>query len=211
MKEFLRKRWGALLGAALSSLVTIAATAATSLPGVNSNYATVFTYAYEVSSDKPTYSSTSGAIALASTPTAVCALSGSASKLIRVRRVFWSASLTTAAVESLDLIYRTAAYTAGGGTQPIIVPMDPNSPTATAALEIWTANPTVGAGKPLRDLVLAYSAITSPLSSAPYVFPLGELDQVPILRSANQWLEVNLNASTMTGGVGYCTFEWTEE
>jgi hypothetical protein len=210
MKDFLHKHWGALVGAGLASLVTAIAVANTALPGVNSTLNTMFTYAYEVSPDKPTYSATSGAITLAANPTAVCALSGSATKLVRVRRLFWSASLTTAAVESLDLFYRTAAYT-GAGTQPTAVPMDPNSAAATATLEVWTANPTVGAGNPLRDLLLAYSAITSPLSSAPYVFALGELDQVPILRNANDSLEVNLNASAMTGGVGYCTFEWTEE
>lgn len=210
MKNLLRKHWGALVGAAIASLITVIAVANTALPGVNSTLNTIFTYAYEVSPDKPTYSATSGAITLASNPTAVCALSGSATKLVRVRRLFWSASLTTAAAESLDLFYRTAAYS-GGGTQPVAVPMDPNSAVATATLEVWTANPTVGVGNPLRDILLAYSAVTSPLSSAPYVFPIGALDQVPILRNANDSLEINLNANAMTGGVGYCTFEWTEE
>lgn len=202
MQKLRENLWG-LIGAGLASIITGIAVANTALPGVNSTLQTVFTYAYEDSPDKPTYSATSGAITLASTPTAVCTLQGSATKLVRVRRLIWSETQPLTAIETLDFIYRTAAPTAGQ-VQPTITPRDPNSAAATAVMEAYTSNPTVGAGIVLADFTQSYP-------DASVIYDFGVRDQAVILRNTSDYLEVNLNANTLANGTGYCTFEWTEE
>lgn len=201
------------LMAMLASVLTLLLVNATSLPGVNSTLQTVFTYGFELSSDKPTYSATTGAFTIASSPQDVCAIQGSATKLIRVRRLWWSATSTSAAQEPVDIYFRTASATDGTGVIVSGVKYDTSVVAPTGRMEKWTANPTPGAGSVLWQDLMSYNAITTAnVTASPPMIEFGRAGgQAIILRGLAQSLVVNLNGTTLTGGTGYCTFEWTEE
>lgn len=201
---------------ALVGVVAIGALAqAQQVPGAGSTINAVFNMIYDASTMKPSYRAT-GKIATVASATDVCALQGSATKMVKLRRVQLSTVATTAIAEPVAFIKRSTAASAGGGVQQTVVPMDSinvltnGTNSGTATLETWTANPTVGTTVgALADPTLLWSNATT---IQPYTeFTFGQLASPVVLRGVAESLTLNLNGVTIAGGNLTCTFEWTEE
>lgn len=179
------------------------------VPGINSTLQSIFTLAYEVSTSKPTYSATSGAISPASSATDVCGINGSATKTIRVRRVIVTGNATTTAVTEPLVVMKRSTANVGAGAGLTKVPYSSTSAAASAAVDVWTTNPTVGtAVGMLADILVSLPVSTSPQQAT--VFEFGKFGSPVFLRGAAQGLFINLSGVTITGTLN-CTFEWTED
>lgn len=203
----------------LVGVVAIGSLAAQSqVPGVNSTLNAVFNLVYDNSTMKPTYSAVR-VIATASSATDVCALAGSASKNVRIRKVELSGLSTSVVAEHVGIIKRSAAPSGGTGGMFTSIPYDTvNSLTgsttnaATAIAEYWTANPTVGTIVGfIADPVMPFRAATAGNNDFNLVLDFGTLGSPVVLRGVAQSLAVNLNGITISGGEITCRFEWTEE
>ncbi len=184
------------------------------VPGAGSTINAVFNMVYDASTMKPTYTSTAR-VTVASAATDVCALAGSATKMVKVRKIALSTVASTAIAEPVAFIKRSTAPT-GAGVQPSVIPLDSNNVltnttnVATAIVEVWTANPTVGtAVGALGDPTLLW---TGAATAQPYTeFDFGSLSSPIVLRGVAESIAVNLNGLTYTAGNLGCTFVWTEE
>jgi hypothetical protein len=198
-----------VLIAATASLLTGVLAAQAQFPGVNSNLTTIWTIAWEVSSAKPTYSATVAQFSPVASASDVCTLAGSASKTIRVRRVFFNALPTTAVAEPVSFIKRSTVDTAGTSVVLTGVPYDSQSSAATAVAEYYTANGTLGTSVGvLADITRHFGVSTTVVT--PFMYDFGTYGSALVLRGAAQQLAINLSGTTYTGTIS-CTFEWTEE
>lgn len=196
--------------AGVAALVTSAIVAQAQVPGINSTLNSVFTLAYDNSTMKPSYSATVSGVSAVSSQTDVCSLQGSATKIVKVRRV-WFHNVTSGATvtEPIAILKRSTANSGAGTAIPITAYDTSNPATTVAQAEVWTAAPTVG-------------TLTGVISDVPWTFgnagtldqPLleyfGELAQPIVLRGVAQSVAINLSGTTFTGTIS-CTFEWTEE
>jgi hypothetical protein len=204
--------------AALASLFCAGLVAQAQVPGINSTIQTVFMYAYEMATNKPTYSatmtfapSTSGA-----GNTDVCQLVGSATKTIKVRRVMFGMVATTAVTDPIALVKRStlnAAPSSGGIPIPMVA-YDTGSSAASAKADVFTTNP--------ASLGTLIGVIADPLFSVGNLTTggaqrydaalyYGQLGSSITLRGAAQQLSINFNSFQYAGNIANCTFEWTED
>lgn len=200
----------------LAAFATLALAAQAQVPGVNSTIQSVFNLVYEGSTMKPTYSA-SFSFTPAAAASDICVLGGSATKQVRVRRVILTGVSSAVWTEPVALIRRSTAPS--GGTQALMTAavydttntLTNAANTATANPENFTANPTVGTFvSTLADIWVNFGNLTTGTGTGlNYVF--GERGSALILRSATQYLAVNLNGITYTTPQFSCTFEWTEE
>ena len=206
-----------LLACVATAIITAALAAQAQVPGVNSTLNAVFNLVYDNSTMKPTYSSTMTATT-ATTPGDVCVLKGSATKTVKVRRVIISGKAATVVTEPVYVIKRSTMTTTGTGTLPVITAYDSTNSltnsttnTATAVVEVFTANPTPGTfvGE-LLSAALQYANTTTGLG-ATYIATFGQLGSPVVLRGIAQNIAVNLGGITVASGELTCTFEWTEE
>lgn len=77
----------------------------------------------------------------AATPTDVLVITGSASKLVRLRRIYVGALATAAGSMIVNLIRRSTADTTGTKTSPTPQKIDTADAAATATVDLYTANP----------------------------------------------------------------------
>ena len=198
-----------VLLAVAASLLTGVLVSQAQVPGINSTLQSVFTLAYDQSTMKPTYSSTINGVTPAASATDVCALSGSATKTIKVRRIIVNGFTNGVAVAEPVTILRRSTIYAGAGSSPVETAYDSSNSAATAVAEVWTANPTVGTLVGLlADISVLFPAGTA-LAPAT-VFEFGRLGSPVVLRGVAQSVAVNLSGITIAGTLG-CTFEWTED
>ena len=198
------------------SALAVVATATLALqaqvPGVNSTLQSVFTLAYDNSTMKPTFSA-NGTLAAAASATDICVLSGSATKTVKVRRVYFTGNATAVSSLAVAVVKRSTA--ASGGTSTVLtqVPYDSQNGAGTVAVaETFTANPTVGTlVGVLADVYYTYNNLTTGVGQGPYTFTFGQLGQPVVLRGVAQSIAVNLGGATVAGGVITCGFEWTED
>ncbi len=201
-----------LAGVAIAATATLAVQA--QVPGINSTLNTVFTLAYDNSTMKPTYSATRGGFSPTGTAaTDICELRGSASRTVKVRRIYFNGMATTAATDPVAIIKRSTANTAGTGETLVNVPLDSLNAASTAVVEAYTANPTVGtAVGTIADPQFSFGTLTTAGAQAfPSHLLFGQLGSPIVLRGIAQAVTVNLNAQSLSGIVASCTFEWTEE
>lgn len=93
---------------------------------------------------RATYSAATAAFASAATATDIFIVQGSATKTIRVIAVKVFATQTTAGAGNIFLLKRSTANTGGTTVATTRVPLDSQYPAATATVQHYTANPTVG-------------------------------------------------------------------
>lgn len=202
-----------LLTAIIASLLTAVVVSQAQVPGVNSALNTVFTLAYDNSTMKPSYSAAGLVTATASTTGDICAISGSATKTIKVRRVILGGTL--GAVETIPVAFlkRSTAY-AGAGVQPTVVPYDSANAAGTAVVETWATSPTAGTlvGM-LADVHVTFPNTTTGIGGGGGAkeFIFGQLAQPVVLRGVAQQLGVSYSGTAINTAVVNCTFEWTEE
>ena len=167
---------------------------------------------------KATYGVSTTPFTPPATPTDMATLTGSGSKTIYVYGVTIATTQTTAGVNRIYLIKRSAANTGGTSAAPTIVPYDSNSAGATATPLSYTVNPgALGAAVGNISVMNVYSPIlatgTSSLNQDMYARTTPfTLDTPIILRGTTQVLAVNFNGAALPAGLSVIVnFIWTEE
>lgn len=218
------KHWKSILLAGAIGVVTAVLAANAQIPGVNSTLQSVFTIVYDASTSKPTYSATQTFVPPTSADT-VCTLQGSATKTLRLRRIFIGGQTSTATLDPVAVTRRAAAITTSGTSQLMtIAKYDTNIAGATGVAEIYTYNtvsvlPTEPAiVAELIDLPVFFPALNPTVAYTPQVFTFGERASPVFIRGTADLISVGLNHITLTNGVVAgntasvtCTFEWTED
>lgn len=167
---------------------------------------------------KATYSVSTTPFSPPATPTDMATIFGSASKTIYIYGVSFSSTQTTAGVNRIYLIKRSAANSGGTSAAPTIVPYDSTSVAASATVLSYTVNP-AGLGASLGNIAVqnVYSPIlatgTSSLNQDMYPRTEAfELSTPIILRGVAQGLCLNFNGAALPTGLSViANFLWTEE
>lgn len=159
---------------------------------------------------KPTYKAvTSGVVVTANG--AFFTLQGSATKVIRVTRVYAIGVLTTAAQVLLQVNRTTADVTSSAGAVTITPRLlTSGSAAATAVAKSYTSS-TLGTGNVLlasnRSL---YAPATAVATGSEFLFG-GRNSQALVLNGAAEWMQVTCAASSYTGALFDIDVEFTEE
>lgn len=199
-----------------ATLLTLGLVAQAQVPGVNSTLSNTFTYVGEGATYKPTFSIAT-TVTAASAASDVFELRGSATKLVKIRRIRINGAATTAANMPILLVKRSALDDAGStqGTQPTVAVFDTGNLTgqvaATAIGELFTVNPVENQTfQMVEERLVGLGNFTT---TQPALFDLtwGLHGSVPVLRGAAQTLSINLGGSTFSGNVLFLYVEWTEE
>lgn len=168
----------------------------------------------------PTYHAVGVAIAIGTAPTDVSCITGSATKVIRLKKVRLSGTAGTAINISVFLTKHIVANT--GGTPatstalPTAYPMDSTNPAVSATLQAWTANPTIAdAASTVINGATLFLPVTSTASgAASVIFDWGSGGialEGPVLRGIAQQVCVNLNGVTApSSGLLNVQWVWTE-
>lgn len=200
--------------AGIAAVITTALVVQAQVPGVNSTLNAVFTLAYDNSTMKQTYSSMTQYVSnVAGGATDTCTLTGSATKTIRVRRIYFGMVATTAITDPIAIVKRSTANTGGTSSVMVPVPYDSRNAAATATVAFYTANPTTGTlvGVLADPLFSVGNLTTGGAQSFPSEFQFGRLGQPILLRGIAEVLAVNLNSFGYSGNLTTCGFEWTED
>lgn len=149
-------------------------------------------------------------------PTDIFTITGSATRTIRVTRMWVAAIQTTAASQELDIMIRSTANTGGTSTTSTNVPCDSTNPTATATVRGYTVNPTglgtlVGIARSTKFFIPAGGTVDQ--EEYFYDFTQNGTVQGEVLRGTTQVLSLNWgNGAALTTGLNLnLTIEWTEE
>ncbi len=192
-------------------LLTAGAIALAQVPGINSPFQMVYTYAFDNATNKATYSAQVNALALATSAETVFQINGSSTKLIRIRRVYLSGSTPVTALAEPVFFNKVSSAMPSTGTSSLItaVPYDASSSAATAVVESFTANPT--ASTLVGEIMTpTFRLLPNSTAQSPAEFLFGAQGSNVILRSATQGLAINLGHVT-TSAVVSISVEWTEE
>ena len=163
-----------------------------------------------------TYGAASLSFTVAANPTDVFTITGSATKVVRIKRIVFGASATNPTSFNFFITKRSTANTGGTSTVLTAVPNDSDDLPATAVVRNYTANPTLGT---LVGNVRSYKLVvpqTTPLGGA-VNGPINEIafgnnaGKSIVLRGTSEVLAINMNAATLIGGVIVACIEWTEE
>lgn len=167
-------------------------------------------------SSKATYSATSAPVARAASATDMFVINGSASKTVKVLKVF--ANYSAAASGVANYLYLVKQSTAGsGGTSTTITacPLDSSNAAASAVVKDYTANRTVGTTV-ANVGIFGHAPFVSANNAAiinQCIFDSDKYGQAMTLRGTAEGLAVSNNGVTIPGGtpiVGF-TVVWTEE
>jgi hypothetical protein len=163
---------------------------------------------------KTTYTACSGSFVIAALATDVFYLQGSATKTVRVLHAEVSGSTTSGsgALAVVSLIKRSAANTGGTSTAITIASHDSTNAATTAASVFYTVNPTVlgAAVGTIRSQRADFTAAGAVGTTFAYDFGITP-GQAIVLRGTSQFLVINFNATTVTGGNMDICFDFTEE
>lgn len=167
-------------------------------------------------SSKNAYRAASATFVPAASATDVAEIIGSATKKVIITKFIVAYSATVGATHTFYLVKRgTAANSAGTSTAPTAVPMDTGpAVAATAALKVYTANPTLGT---LVGQVATFNNMnnTSGIASCANIYAMdcAKGDPPIVLRSATETLALNSGGVTVAGTspILAITVEWYEE
>lgn len=161
---------------------------------------------------KATYSAAITGLTVAAAPTDIFTITGSATKTIRVTRITFAGSQTTATQRDILLIKRSAANTGGTSTTETNVPHDSTFAAGTATVRAYTVNPTglgatVGTIRSHKILIA-----TTTTDSDNLIMDFGTRPaQALVVRGVAEVLAINLNGIASAGSSLDISIEWTEE
>jgi hypothetical protein len=167
---------------------------------------------------KATYSAGFLGVASATTATDLFTITGSATKVIRILRLYISGTQNSPGPGNILLIKRSTANAGGTSTTATNTPYDSQNPAGAATVRAYTANPTT-LGTSVGNVAAAKIFITATSGSGgadgldatkTFEFGFGP-DQAIVLRGATQVLAINLNSITYAGSAFDFFVEWTEE
>ena len=149
---------------------------------------------------KTTFSTASLDFTPVTTATDIWTLLGSGTKTVRLLRLTITGFATAAISVNLQLIVRSTADSGGTSSTPALVPHDTNgSPSATAVVNLYSVNPTLGTSVgPIRARKLNLGA-TGSAGTVEWNFS-DKNDQAPVLRGATQQLCLNWNGAAVPAG-----------
>lgn len=162
---------------------------------------------------KATYRYYSAGNTPAATPTDVFTITGSATKTIRIKHIKLTGSAGTAGQFVWYLVRRSGANTGGTSTAPTPLKHDSSDAAATAALALYTANPT-GLGTTVGNIsgVRLFHNVTT---AAPdrFIWDFSTRnDKALVLRGTGDVLAINGNGAALpTGAVLDITVEFEED
>lgn len=168
----------------------------------------------QVSTTPPTYSASIDALNVAGSATDIFTVTGSATKVIRIKRVFLSGWRTANTQFSVIGLKRSTANSAGTSTTPTVVPYDSSYAAGTAVARAYTANPTLGTlvGN-LFTRAVAIGVQTpnnaQSIPTIPFEIEFQE-DRAPVIRGTNEVFSINLAGVSVAGSSLRITVEWTE-
>lgn len=182
-------------------------TSTNTTPGLSDTTIAVRTIPYE----PQTYRASSVAFVPPASATDVCTLTGSASKTIRVTRAFISGTTTSGSAIKLTVqwIKRSTADTGGTAISATAFALDSNNSAATATVNHYTANPTLGTTVGVIKAI-STSVQATGLTSNESSYEEHDSAQPVVLRGTSQQMSINLNGTSVTGPVFSCTWEWVE-
>lgn len=160
-------------------------------------------------SNNPTFAASSAFFTAAASPTDVFTVTGSASKTVKILKVYVALSnsaMVLGAPNQFAVVKRSSANTGGTSTSITPVPLDSND-TATATAANYTANPTgLGtlAGQVSTAVITGHVSMASGVSttSAPNqvcLFDADKYGKAITLRGTAQQCSVNILTGTLTG------------
>ena len=165
---------------------------------------------------KATYCASSAFFTPAASATDLAVINGSASKTIRVLKIFLNYKSTAAGstdVENFLVIKRSAANSGGTATTLTNVPLNSTSASASAVAKNYTANPTPGAtvGTIANGQCIGGN-VTGNFTTL-VLFDADKYGQACDLIGTAQGLAVNHNGASVAGSspLIQVTFVWTEE
>lgn len=161
---------------------------------------------------KDTYSATAINFAAANLATDIFTIFGSATKIVKIKRIIIAAVQQAGAVRDVIFIKRSTLNTGGTSTTLTSVPHDSNSVSATAFTRSYTANPTVGTfvGN-IRATKLFINTSATVLTEYIVDFETLKVNAPFVLRNVNESISINLNGVTSTANSFTITCTWTEE
>ncbi|HLW71576.1 MAG TPA: hypothetical protein VKS22_13250 [Candidatus Binataceae bacterium] len=148
----------------------------------------------------------------AATATDFAAITGSASKTVRVTKVTVTGLATAVALTDVLAIKRSAANTGGSPTAATIVAHDANDAGASATVQTYGANPTTGTlvGN-LGAKKLALGVAATPVPTVEWR-PGLQNERAWVLRGTAQVLALNWNNAAVPAGTSLdVEITWTEE
>jgi hypothetical protein len=169
---------------------------------------------------KATYGVSTTPFSPPATPTDMATIYGSGTKTIYVWAVSIAMTQTTAGINRVYLVKRSATNTGGTSAAPTIVPFDSANASATASVVSYTVN-----ASPLGGTVgnICVQNINSPILATGITYGNGSADMYPktvpfeisqpiVLRGTAQGLAVNFNGAALPAGLSVIVnFIWTEE
>jgi len=157
-----------------------------------------------------TYSAAITALIVASAATDIFTIYGAANTKVRILRLGISGTATSATEMNIQVMKRSTAPSGGTSTNPVKVPFDSGDAAASATVNAYTANPTVGTNiGMIRSVKLAVNATATP-GKSDVVFDFGKNGKPVTLLSASEGMAVHLNAATVSGAEFNIWVEWTE-
>ncbi|MGP0093066.1 MAG: hypothetical protein ACLPKB_24455 [Xanthobacteraceae bacterium] len=162
----------------------------------------------------PTYSAATVAYAPYASATDIFSISGSASKVVRLKRIAVSGRSTAASNIDVALVKRTTADSGGSPTALTAVLHDTTvNPAASAVISTYAAAPTTTGGVTLRAQQSNLSAAGSGGAATPVEWHFGDVnDQAVVLRGTAEQIAVNLGGGSVPAGATLNLFvEWSEE
>jgi hypothetical protein len=206
------KRWF-LLAVLVGLLPTFALAQVNTVPQVG-----VIT---NINTQKATYASVALALPPAASATDIACIAGASGKLIQVSKIRVSGSAGTLVSAPFTLVRRTAVNTGGTAATTTanwannISKLDTNSPTASATLISYSANPTITDAAPtyLRSQYTTLPVTSAGTSIAPIMWDFANnfLDQALTLRTTAEQACINLNGVSVSSGLLHLAIEWTEQ
>ncbi len=158
------------------------------------------------------YSVVSIGLVPSATATDLFTVTGSASKEVHITRIIVSCTQTTAGAIDLVLLGRSTADTLGTSTSPTIKKHDTQNAAATATVNAYTANPTVGTlDANIRSYKLSCLATSTATPQDIVIENFVGRGQDVVLRGTGQVFVISLNSQTVTGGSFDISIEWYEK
>lgn len=169
----------------------------------------------------PTYHAVSVALVPGTAPTDISCITGSATKVVRLKKIRLSGTAGTAINVNVLLTKHTVADS--GGTPatstalPVPYPVDSTMAAASATTQAWTANPTINDSTPgITNASTLFLPVTSTAGGSSGVLFYwdegGYAFSPPVLRGVAQQVCINFNGATApSSGAVNVEYVWTEQ
>lgn len=151
----------------------------------------------------------SATITPAASATDVFAITGTATKLVRIQRLSVTGTQTTGGAVTLSVVRRSTANTGGTSSTPTAVKSDTTKAGPYADLKYYTANPTTGTLVGTAYAEAVFLASTTAGGDAFNWLPWRTGGCA--LRGTSEVVALSLGGVTVTGGSLTIAIEWTEE